>query len=144
VDLSFLPAVNATLNGVATLLLIRGRWLVRRGRIDAHRRSMLAAFGVSSLFLLFYVAHKVWRDFEHTPFNGEGAAQVFYLAVLATHLILAMAVPFLAIALIWLGLQGRIDRHRRLARIAWPIWVYVSITGVVIYLMLYQLNPPPG
>jgi putative membrane protein len=142
VDLSFLPAVNATLNAIATLLLIRGRMLVRRGQIDAHRRCMLGAFGVSSLFLLFYVVHKFWREFEHTPFNGGGAAKVFYVGVLATHLVLAMAVPVLAITLITLGLKGRIDRHRRLARFAWPIWIYVSITGVVIYLMLYPFNPP--
>lgn len=143
-DLSFLPAVNASLNGIAIALLIRGRSLVRRGRIDAHRRTMLAAFGVSSLFLLFYVAHKIWRNFEHTPFHGAGGAKLLYLGILVTHLVLAMTVPVLAITLITLGLRGRIDRHRRLARIAWPIWLYVSVTGVVIYLMLYPFNPAPG
>ena len=102
---------------------------------------MLSAFAVSSLFLAFYLLHKWWRDFENTPFGGEGALQLLYLVILATHVILAMTVPFLAIALIRLGLTGRISTHRRLARVAWPIWIYVSVTGVVIYVLLYHLNP---
>jgi uncharacterized membrane protein YozB (DUF420 family) len=141
VDLSFLPTVNAALNTVATVLLLRGRWLVRQGRIDAHRRTMLSAFAVSTLFLACYVAHKVSRDFENTTFNALGFAKAAYLALLASHVVLAAIVPMLAITLITLGLRGRIAGHRRLARVAWPIWMYVSITGVVIYLLLYHLNP---
>ena len=143
-DLSFLPAVNAALNLVATALLVLGRIWIRRGRVATHRRAMLAAFTVSSLFLLLYVAHKVWRGFESTPYHGEGLAHVLYLALLFSHVTLAMAVPVLAIRLIQLGLSGRIDRHRRLAVIAWPIWLYVSLTGVVIFLALYVFNPAPG
>lgn len=142
-DLSFLPGVNASLNAVATLLLVVGRWLARRGRFDAHRRVMVGAFATSSLFLVLYVAHKASRSFENTPFNAEGAAKLAYLAILASHVLLAMAVPVLAIALIVLGLRDRRERHRRLARVAWPIWLYVSVTGVAIYLMLYHLNPAP-
>ncbi len=142
-DLSFLPAVNASLNAVATVLLIRGRLLVRSGRIDAHRRTMLAAFGVSTLFLALYLLHKASRSFQNTPFYAEGLAKTAYLALLASHVVLAMTVPVLALLLIRHGLAGRIGQHRRLARIAWPIWLYVSLTGVAIYLLLYQWNPAP-
>ncbi len=144
VDLSFLPVVNAALNSVATVLLVLGRIWIRRGRVATHRRTMLAAFTVSSLFLVLYVAHKAWRGFESTPYNAEGLAQVLYLAMLFSHVTLAMTVPVLAIRLIQLGLSGRIERHRRLAVIAWPIWLYVSVTGVVIFLVLYVFNPAPA
>ena len=143
-DLSFLPSVNAGLNLVATALLVLGRFWIRRGRVETHRRAMLAAFTVSCLFLVLYVVHKASRGFENTPYHGEGAARVFYLAILFSHLVLAMAVPFLAIRLVRLGLSGRIEKHRRLALVAWPIWLYVSITGVVIYVMLYVANPAPS
>jgi uncharacterized membrane protein YozB (DUF420 family) len=143
-DLSFLPALNAALNGVATLLLVVGRSLVRRGRIDAHRRTMIAAFAVSSLFLASYVLHKWSRDFENTTFAAEGIAKTLYLALLASHVTLAIAVPPLALRLVWLGLHDRRAAHRRLARVAWPIWLYVSVTGVAIYVLLYHLNPAGG
>ena len=142
-DVSQLPALNACLNAVATLLLLRGRWLIRAGRVDSHRRTMLAAFGVSSLFLASYLLHKAARNFENTTFHAEGLAKTAYLVLLASHVVLAMSVPVLAILLIRRGLAGRIAAHRRLARWAWPIWVYVSVTGVVIYLLLYPLNPAP-
>ena len=141
-DLSFLPAVNATLNAMATVLLVLGRIWIRRGQVARHRRTMLAAFTVSSLFLVLYVAHKVWHGFESTHYNGEGMVRGLYLGILFTHVTLAMTVPVLALRLIRLGLAGRIDRHRRLALIAWPIWLYVSLTGVVIFVMLYVVNPP--
>lgn len=144
-DLSFLPHLNAALNGVATLLLLRGRALVRAGRIDAHKQTMLAAFAVSSVFLASYLTHKVARDFENTTLNVEGLAKAAYLGVLFTHVTLAMSVPVLAILLIRWGLRDEREKHRRLARIAWPIWMYVSVTGVGIYLALYHFNPPlPG
>jgi uncharacterized membrane protein YozB (DUF420 family) len=144
VDLSFLPAVNAGLNLVATALLVLGRIWIRQGRVATHRRTMLAALAVSSLFLALYVAHKASRGFESTPYPGEGIARVLYLTILFSHVTLAMAVPVLALRLVHLGLSGRIERHRRLARIAWPIWLYVSVTGVVIYLMLYVFDPAPS
>lgn len=143
-DLSFLPAVNATLNGIAAVLLIRGRQLVRARRLDAHRRTMIAAFAVSSLFLVLYVLHKASRGFENTTFHAEGLAKTGYLVLLVSHVSLAITVPPLAITLIALGLRGRFDRHRRLARWAWPIWLYVSVTGVAIYLLLYRFNPSPA
>ena len=109
--------------------------------IAAHRRVMLSAFAVSSLFLLFYVTHKVSRDFENTTFHVTGAAKTAYLAMLASHVVLAATVPFLAITLVVLGLRDRRALHRRIARVAWPIWMYVSVTGVMIYLLLYPFNP---
>jgi putative membrane protein len=142
VDLGFLPAVNAALNAASACCLVAGRRFARSGRIAAHRRTMLAAFALSSLFLVLYVAHKVSRDFENTPFHAQGAAQAAYLGLLASHVLLAMAIPPLAIALVSLGLRGRTAAHRRLARWAWPVWIYVSATGVLIYVLLYHLNPP--
>jgi uncharacterized membrane protein YozB (DUF420 family) len=142
--LSALPPLNAALNALAATLLLRGRRLARAGAVAAHRRTMLAAFVVSSLFLASYVAHKASRHFENTPFHAEGALKAFYLGLLATHVVLAMAVPVLAIALIVLATRGRIASHRRLARVAWPIWMYVSLSGVAIYGMLYHLNPKPS
>ncbi len=140
-DLSFLPPVNASLNALAAVLLVVGRRFIRLGRIDAHRRTMLAAFSVSTVFLALYVAHKVSRDFQNTTFGAEGLVQLAYLAMLASHVLLAMTVPVMAIALIRFGLKGEIARHRRLARWAWPIWMYVSLTGVLIYFLLYHWNP---
>lgn len=142
-DLSQLPAVNAALNACAAVLLVRGRRLAREGRIAAHRRTMLAAFAASSLFLALYVLHKASRGFVNTTFHATGAAKLAYLVLLASHVTLAMAVPPLAIALVVLGTRDRRAAHRRLARVAWPIWIYVSFTGVVIYLLLYPLNPAP-
>ncbi len=143
-DLGFLPALNACLNAVAAALLVRGRLLIRAGRVEAHRRAMISAFAVSTVFLASYLLHKISRDFENTTFHADGLAKTLYLLLLASHVILAATVPFLAITLIVLGLRDRIDRHRRLARVAWPIWMYVSVTGVVIYLLLYPLNPDPS
>jgi uncharacterized membrane protein YozB (DUF420 family) len=144
VELACLPAVNASLNALAVSLLLRGRSLARQHRIEAHRRTMLAAFGVSSVFLAFYLLHKSSRGFENTTLNVAGAAKLAYLVLLFTHVTLAATVPVLAILLIRLGLKGRFDAHRRLARVAWPIWMYVSVTGVVIYFLLYHLNPASG
>jgi uncharacterized membrane protein YozB (DUF420 family) len=143
-DLSFLPAVNATLNAVAAGLLVYGRSLAKSGRVERHRRVMTTAFGVSSVFLGFYLLHKWSRNFENTSFHAEGWAQVAYLVLLASHVLLAMTVPVFAITLIVLGVRGSLARHRRLARVAWPIWLYVSVTGVLIYLLLYPLNPAPA
>ena len=141
-DFSVLPPINAALNATATVLLVIGRGLARRGQLARHRVVMTAAFGVSSLFLLLYVSHKVSRNFENTTFNAEGWAKTAYLVLLGSHVLLAMTVPVIAIVLIRLGLRDERDRHRRIARIGWPIWIYVSITGVAIYLILYPFNPP--
>ena len=141
-DLSMLPPINAALNATATLLLLIGRRFALQGQHARHKRVMTLAFAVSSLFLLLYVSHKVSRNFENTTFNAEGWAKVAYLMLLGSHVILAMTVPVIAITLIVLGLRDDRGRHRRVARIGWPIWMYVSVTGVMIYLLLYQFNPP--
>jgi uncharacterized membrane protein YozB (DUF420 family) len=141
VDLSFLPAVNAALNLIALGLLGAGFALIRAGREEAHRRAMLAAFAVSALFLALYVAHKIWRGFENTHFGGTDWQRGLYLAMLASHVLLAMVVPVLALRMIAHGRAQRRAAHRRLAKFAWPIWVYVSVTGVLIYALLYHWNP---
>ena len=141
-DLSVLPALNASLNATALVLLVWGRLAIRRGAEQLHKRLMVAAFGVSSVFLASYVAHKVWRDFESTTYNAAGLAKTLYLVMLATHVPLAATVPVMALFLIRFGLTDQRQRHRRLARWAWPIWIYVSVTGVLIYLVLYHWNPP--
>ena len=146
--LSALPAVNAGLNAVAIGLLVGGFAMIKRRQVRAHRNFMIGAFGVSALFLALYLLHKAWRAAEggelHATYHGEGLLRGAYLLILLTHVVLAMAVPVLAIWLIRLGLSGRYERHRRVARWAFPIWMYVSVTGVVIYLMLYPFNPTPG
>ena len=139
--LAQLPACNAALNALAGGLLVFGRILIRRGRLAAHRRVMIAATATSSLFLALYLLHKASRGFQHTSFGGEGIAQLLYLSLLASHVVLAIAVPPLAFTLIALGLRDRRALHRRIARIAWPIWIYVSASGVLIYFALYHLNP---
>lgn len=143
-DWSLLPSINATLNGVAASLLVVGRLLVRRGRVDAHRRFMQGAFATSCLFLVLYVTHKVGVGFRHTSFEATGWVRTTYLIVLGTHVSLAMVVPPLAVQVMRLGLRGERARHRRWARVAWPIWMYVSLTGVVIYWALYHSNMGPG
>lgn len=139
-----LPPLNAALNGLAASLLVAGRQLARAGRFEAHKRVMLSAFGVSTVFLVSYVLHKWLRDFETTTFHATGAAKVAYLGLLATHVVLAMTVPVFGLVLIRLGLRDERKRHRRIARVAWPIWMYVSITGVLIYFLLYHWNPLPA
>ena len=115
--------------------------LIKRGKETAHKCCMLTAFGVSFVFLVLYVTDKVMKGGAHTPYHGQGAIKIFYYCMLSSHVLLAMTVPIFAVLLIWLGFSGRRRGHRRLARIAWPIWMYVSITGVLIYLMLYYFNP---
>ncbi|MAX27655.1 MAG: hypothetical protein CMJ19_24430 [Phycisphaeraceae bacterium] len=145
-DLSFLPLVNAILNGMATVLLIVGWVLIKQGKRDAHRKTMITAFGISALFLVCYLGHKVWKAMEggglHTSYNGEGWIKGAYLLMLLTHVILAMAVPVFALILIALGRKERFELHKKIGRVALPIWLYVSITGVLVYLMLYPFNPP--
>ncbi len=146
-DLSFLPAVNAALNASATVLLAVGWRCIKRGNVTAHRRLMLTATAVSGLFLISYVTHYVWRASveggSHKLYHGIGLSKSLYYAILLSHLLLAMTVPFFAIRLVFLGLKNRISQHRRLARIGFPIWMYVSVTGLIIYVMLYHLNPTP-
>lgn len=132
-----LPAVNAILNATAAGLLVWGFALIRSGRKAAHRRVMLAAFTVSVLFLISYVVYHA--QVGTVRFQKTGAIRTTYLSILLTHTLLAAAVPVLAVITLTRALRGRFDKHRRIARWALPIWLYVSVTGVVVYLMLYRM-----
>ena len=141
-----LPAIDAALNGLAAALLTTGWFAIRSRRVALHKRCMVAAFATSMLFLCTYLTHKALVHGHHTPFPGEGAARAVYFTILVSHTVLAVVVVPLAIVTLRRGLRGEIDRHRRLARITWPIWLYVSVTGVVIWWMLYSgtFGPVPS
>jgi putative membrane protein len=132
-----LPAVNATLNAAAAVLLVCGYILIRRRRKQAHKRVMLAAFATSIAFLACYLIYHWQVGSVHFP--HPGAIRTVYLSLLATHTALAATVPVLAIITLNRGLSGRFDKHRAIARWTLPIWLYVSVTGVVVYLMLYKM-----
>ena len=132
-----LPAVNATLNGLAALFLVAGYVLVKRGRRDLHKRCMLAALATSTLFLVSYVVYH-WNAGSR-PFTGTGPIRAVYFGILITHVILAAAVLPLALVTTGRGLREQYARHVRVARWTLPIWLYVSVTGVIIYLMLYKM-----
>lgn len=136
-DVRDLPTVNATLNGTAAVLLVVGHRLIRRGRIRQHRAVMLTAFGCSVLFLISYLTYHALVG--SVRFQGTGWLRTTYLTILASHTVLAAAVPVLAILTLRLALKGQFDRHRALARWTYPIWLYVSVTGVIVYWMLYRL-----
>ena len=136
--LADLPGVNAALNATAALLLVTGWLLVRRRRIAAHRRAMLSALACSVLFLASYLVYHA--RVGSVRFPGTGTARTVYLAILASHTVLAAAVPVLAIVTLSRALAARFDRHRRIARWTLPIWLYVSVTGVVVYWMLYRTS----
>jgi uncharacterized membrane protein YozB (DUF420 family) len=137
VDVTVLPAVNATLNATAAVLLTIGYLFIRRGRIAQHRAVMIAAFTTSVLFLISYLVYHAQAGSK--PFPGGGTIRLVYFAILLTHTVLAATVPVLAIITLSRGLSARYDRHRAIARWTLPIWLYVSVTGVVVYFMLYQL-----
>ena len=136
-EISDLPAVNATLNAMAAIFLTAGYVLIRRGRRELHKRCMLAALTASALFLVCYVTYHA--NTGSRPFPGQGAIRVVYFAILITHVILAAAILPLALTTAARGLTAQYDRHVRIARWTLPLWLYVSVTGVVIYFMLYQL-----
>ena len=136
VTVSDLPALNAGLNATAGVLLLGGWLMIRRGRITAHRRFMLAAFAASSLFLVSYVVYHAQAGSR--PFTGQGPVRAVYFAILISHVLLAAAIVPLALITLTRALQGDFLRHRRIARWTFPIWMYVSVTGVVIYWMLYR------
>lgn len=143
----YLPAVNATLNATATVLLILGYALIKQRREVAHKRAMLSAFGVSVAFLASYLTYhnylRIYTSAGHVPFTGPQPVKGFYLAMLFSHIVLAAMVPFLAGITIYLGYRDRRRAHRKWAVWTFPIWLYVSVTGVLIYLMLYHLYPAP-
>ena len=134
---SDLPAVNATLNAVAAVLLATGWILIRRGRFRAHRAVMITAFCTSVLFLISYLTYHAHIGSKHFP--GTGAIRVVYFTILLTHTVLAAAIAPLVLVTLSRGLSARYDRHRAIARWTLPLWMYVSVTGVVVYMMLYRI-----
>lgn len=132
-----LPALNAALNGTAGLLILIGWVLIRRGHRLAHRRVMLAAVACSALFLVSYLVYHF--NVGSVRFQGTGTIRTVYLAILLTHTVLATAIVPLVLVTLNHGLRERFDKHRRIARVTLPLWAYVSVTGVVIYWMLYRL-----
>jgi uncharacterized membrane protein YozB (DUF420 family) len=131
-----LPAVNASLNATSGVLLLIGYILIRTRRIEQHRKVMIAAFAASSLFLVCYVVYHA--QVGSVPFPRHGFVRPLYFTILITHVTLAFAVPPLAVITLTRGLRGRFAQHRRIARWTLPIWLYVSVTGVLVYVLLYQ------
>ena len=132
-----LPALNATLNGAATLFLLAGYVFIRRRQIPAHRASMLAAVTTSGLFLISYVIYHA--NAGSKPFPGTGPVRAVYFVILVTHIVLAAAIVPMVLLTLSRALKQRFDRHAAIARRTFPLWLYMSVTGVVIYLMLYRL-----
>jgi uncharacterized membrane protein YozB (DUF420 family) len=139
VGFDVLPAVSSALNVATTVLLLVGWARIRRKDIDGHRRAMLSALATSVAFLVTYVVHHALHGTHGS--GATGGARTFYLAILGTHTVLAVAVAVAAPRVAWLGLKGRLDAHRRLARLTLPVWLYVSVTGVAVYVMAYHLWP---
>jgi uncharacterized membrane protein YozB (DUF420 family) len=131
-----LPAVNATLNALSGVLLLVGYVLIRRGQIQQHRRVMISAFITSSLFLVCYLTYHA--QVGSVPFTRQGFVRPLYFTILITHVTLAATVVPLAIITLSRGLKGRYPRHRAIARWTFPIWMYVSVTGVLVYVLLYK------
>jgi len=130
------PAINATLNGSSAILLLAGRWFISRGRVAVHRVIMLAAVVTSSLFLTSYLYYHAHVGSIH--FQGQGWSRPVYFSILTTHTILAAVIVPMVIITLSRALRERFDRHRAIARWTFPLWLYVSVTGVVIYFMLYH------
>ena len=135
-EVTTLPAVNATLNSISATLLVAGYVLIRRGRADQHRRCMLAAFIASTLFLVSYLVYHAQVGSQ--PFTGQGPIRVVYFTVLISHIVLAAFIPPLALVTLRRGLRRDDLRHVAIARWTLPLWFYVSVTGVVVYWMLYR------
>jgi uncharacterized membrane protein YozB (DUF420 family) len=136
IDIHILPSVNATLNATAAVLLLTGYYLIRRKRIQAHKRVMLTAFGVSIAFLICYLVYHA--QVGSVPYQKTGFLRTVYFSILITHTTLAATVPVLAIITLQRALRGDFKQHRKIARWTFPIWLYVSVTGVIVYLMLYR------
>jgi putative membrane protein len=137
-DLSTLPAVNASLNAASAFLLTLGYVFIRQRAITAHTMCMLAACFTSTLFLISYLVYHYYHG--STPFPGQGMIRYVYFAVLISHTILAVLVVPLAVTTLYRGLKGRFPKHVRIARLTLPLWLYVSVTGVLVYWMLYHFH----
>lgn len=138
-SLSDLPAVNATLNLCSAILLIIGYTFIRQGKQRAHRNCMIAALCTSTVFLCSYLIYHY--NVGHTRFVNPEWFRPYYLALLLTHLVLAIAIVPLVLITFTLAIKGRYESHKKIARWTWPIWIYVSVTGVIIYFLLYQIFP---
>ena len=136
---ALLPLVDALLNLTALVWLLIGYVRIRRRDVAGHRRAMLTAFAASMAFLAVYLVHHARVGSKPFPEEAPAAVRTIYLGILASHVVLAAAVPFLAGWTIYLAWSGKTDRHRRIARWTLPIWLYVSVTGLLVYVMLYQL-----
>lgn len=136
-DVRDLPTLNALLNTTSAVLLVSGYRLIRQGRRDAHKKAMTAALAVSALFLASYLVYHA--QVGSVKFQKTGWIRPVYFSILISHTILAAAVAPMALVTVWRAWKGRFDKHRRLARITLPLWLYVSVTGVIVYLMLYHL-----
>jgi uncharacterized membrane protein YozB (DUF420 family) len=137
VSVTDLPALNASLNALATIFLLAGYVSVRKKRVAAHRLCMIAALATSALFLTSYVIYHA--NVGSRPFTGTGPIRVVYFAILISHVVLAIAIVPMVLITVSRALAGRFDSHRRIARITWPVWMYVSVTGVIVYVMLYRM-----
>ena len=136
-DLTIFPALNASLNGASAVLIATGRLLIRRKKVNLHRACMIAAVSTSTLFLASYLYYHAHVGSVHFP--GQGWTRPVYFTLLISHTVLAAAVVPLVVWSLTLALRGRFDRHRRVSRWTYPIWLYVSITGVLVYVILYQI-----
>jgi putative membrane protein len=140
IDVTALAGLNAVLNATSAALLAAGLWMIKRRQVTAHKTCMIAAFAVSMLFLASYLTYHA--RVGSVRFTGIGLVRPVYFGVLVTHTVLAATVPPLAITTLVFGLSARYGRHVRIARWTLPIWLYVSVTGVVVYVLLYRLYPP--
>ena len=143
--LSIFPHLNASLNALSGLFLIAGLYFIRTGQVHRHRTSMLSACLTSGLFLASYLTYHSLRTYYFglgpSRFPGEGIARPIYFTILTSHTFFAALVAPFVLWTLWRALKGDFSRHRRIARLVFPVWIYVSITGVIVYLMLYQLYP---
>jgi uncharacterized membrane protein YozB (DUF420 family) len=143
--LQIFPHLNAALNATSGLFLILGFYFIMRQRVHEHRFCMLTAASVSGLFLISYIAYHSLRTYYFglgpTKFTGEGLIRPIYFTILTSHTFLAALVAPFVIVTLRRGLKGRFDAHKKLARLVFPVWLYVSVTGVIVYLLLYQIYP---
>jgi putative membrane protein len=141
-SISDIPTLNAALNATATVLITIGWVLIKLGRREAHTAAMMTAGVVSALFLVGYVTHKILMRGVHTPLGGESPGlRAFYYTMLLSHIILAIAIAYLVPRTFWFAIRGDFETHKRWARFTFPIWYYVSVTGVLVYFFLYQWWP---
>lgn len=136
-----IPTLNAALNATATVLMTAGFIFIKQGNREAHRATMLSAGAVSAIFLIGYLLHKILVRGVHTPFGGEGAIRTVYYVMLISHILLAISIAYLVPRTFWLAIKGDYERHKRWAKFTYPIWYYVSVTGVLVYFFLYVWWP---